>query len=222
MASAATRSGRLTALLIVVCALQAAGLFVAATAGGARVPYMAIKMAYLTIYPLAAGGALALALAWQTASELLRAKQASTWLAWVFAIVFAFVAGRSAADAPRQPPAVSEALFLAGQWARANVEPSCVDYIVRDDDTAYWLHLAVLGNPRMSARTADDSTFATNDAIVRWINPGGLPYAVVDLDTIPKDVLANTDQLARFGTAAVVKRRGSWACAELKQFGTWN
>jgi hypothetical protein len=66
----------------------------------------------------------------------------------------------------------------------------------------------------MSARTADDSTFITRDAIIRWINPGGLPYAVADLGTLPRDVLIEVDELARFGTAVVIKRRGESSCAE--------
>jgi hypothetical protein len=89
-----------------------------------------------------------------------------------------------------------------------------VEYIVGDDDTAYWLHLAVLGNRRMSARTADDSTFVARDAIVRWINPGGLPFAVADLEIIPRDVLEGSDELARFGSAVVIKRRGPAECAK--------
>jgi hypothetical protein len=213
-ALAATRAGRSTALLIVACALQAAALFVAAKASGAKVPYMAIKMAYLSIYPLASGGAVALALVWQASSGSLQSWRASKWLPWAFAALSISAAGLWAARAPRQHPTVSESLFLAGRWARDNVEPACVDYVVRDDNTAYWLHLAVLGNPRMSARTADDSTFSTTAAIVRWINPGGLPYGVVDLGTIPKDVLESTEVLARFGSAAVVKRRGLSACAD--------
>ena len=61
----------------------------------------------------------------------------------------------------------------------------------------------------MSSRTADDRTFDPREQIIRWINPGGLPYAVADLAAIPKDVLAENDELARFGSAVVIKRRGS-------------
>jgi hypothetical protein len=207
-----TRPGRSTALLIAICALQAAALFISAKSAGARVPYMAIKMAYLVIYPLAAGGALALALAWQGGAKLARVERASTRLAWACTLLAVTVLGWRVAETRRQPPTVSEDLFRAGQWARANLEPECVDYVVKDDNTAYWLHLAVLGNRRMSPRTADDSTFITKDAIVRWINPGGLPYAIVDLGTIPRDVVANTDELVRFDTASVVRRRGEAVC----------
>ena len=128
--------------------------------------------------------------------------------------ILGVVVGRQAVRSPIQKPMVSESLYLAGQWARAHVEPACVDYIVGHDNTAYWLHLAVLGNRRMSARTADDSTFITRDAIIRWIQPGGLPYAVADLGTLPRDVLTDADELARVGTAVVIKRRGESSCSQ--------
>jgi hypothetical protein len=66
----------------------------------------------------------------------------------------------------------------------------------------------------MSTRTADDSTFITRDAIIRWINPDGLPYAVADLGTLPRDVLISVDELARFGTAVVIKRRRVSSCSQ--------
>jgi hypothetical protein len=210
---ATTRTGRSTALLIAACALQAAALFAAARTSGAKVPYMAIKMAYLTVYPLAAGGAVALAHVWEAWPGPAKMRRGAKWLPWALAVLVIFAAGLRVLLVPRRPPTVTADLFLAGEWARVNLQPACVDYVVRNDDTAYWLHLAVLGNRRMSARTADDRTFSTNEAIVRWINPGGLPYAIVDLGTIPKDVLASTDELARFDTAAVVKRRGASTCA---------
>ena len=109
---------------------------------------------------------------------------------------------------------MSESLYQAGRWAREHApDPSCIDYIVADNHTAYWLHLAVTGNRRMSARTADDRTFETRDEILRWIRPEGLPYAVADLATIPKDVLDEHEEVARFGSAVVIRRRGPSACA---------
>ena len=218
VAVSASRRGRTTALLLAASAAQAAALFVLARSNGASVPYMAIKMAYLAIYPLAASGTLAIALLWRaaessSAGSLFRGRTA-VWMAWTAVAILGGGVGRQALRAPIQKPMVSESLYLAGQWARAHVDPACVDYIVGHDNTAYWLHLAVLGNRRMSARTADDSTFITRDAIIRWIEPGGLPYAVADLGTVPRDVLTNTDELARFGTAVVIKRRGESSCAQ--------
>jgi hypothetical protein len=218
VAVSASRRGRATALLLAASAAQAAALFALARANGASVPYMAIKMAYLAIYPLAASATLAIALVWRAAGSSspgspFRAR-AADWMAWIAVAILGGVVGRQAFRAPIQRPMVSESLYLAGRWARAHVEPACVDYIVWHDNTAYWLHLAVLGNRRMSARTADDSTFITRDAIIRWINPGGLPYAVADLGTLPRDVLTDVDELARFGTAVVIKRRRESSCAQ--------
>ena len=208
------RRGRATAWLLGACALQAAALFAIAKANGAVVPYMAIKMAYLVIYPLAVAGAFAVALAWQAAARATGVSRFAAWLAWALVVVLGFFIGRHALRAPIQKPLVSESLYRAGEWARAHVEPACVDYIVPHDNTAYWLHLSVLGNRRMSERTADDRTFITRDAIIRWINQGGLPYAVADLGTVPKDVLSSTDELARFGSAVVIKRRGETKCGQ--------
>jgi hypothetical protein len=218
IAVSSSRRGRPTALLLAASAVQAAALFALATWNGARVPYMAIKMAYLAIYPLAASAALALALLWRAAGSSPAGSpfrgRAAQWTAWMVVAILGGAVGRQAARPPLQQPMVSESLYLAGRWARAHVEPACVDYIVGHDNTAYWLHLAVLGNRRMSARTADDSTFVTRDAIIRWINPGGLPYGVADLGTLPRDVLNSVDELARFGTAAVIKRRGQASCSQ--------
>ena len=88
----------------------------------------------------------------------------------------------------------------------------CVEYLVGDDETAYWLHLAVLGNPRMSPRTGDNRTYEPTDAVVRWLTPGGLPYAIADLPALPRGVRDELDVMQAFGTAAVVRRRGPTSC----------
>ncbi len=59
---------------------------------------------------------------------------------------------RPALNAPRPVPVVSDDLYAAGKWLRANGGAACADYLVADAETAYWLHLAVLGNPRASER----------------------------------------------------------------------
>ena len=68
-------------------------------------------------------------------------------------------------------PVVSNELFAAGLWARTHVPVGCVDYLVGNEYTAYWLHLAVLGNPRISSRTGDDDTFLTQPSMARWLAP---------------------------------------------------
>jgi hypothetical protein len=70
----------------------------------------------------------------------------------------------------------------------------------------------VLGNPRMSARTGDNSTYEPNDAIVRWLTPGGLPYAIADLPALPRGVRDDLDIVRQFGTAAIARRRGAASC----------
>jgi hypothetical protein len=107
---------------------------------------------------------------------------------------------------------VSLPLYEAGMWARVNVPPQCIEYLVGDDETAYWLHLAVLGNPRMSPRTGDNSTYEPDDAVLRWLTPNGLPYGIADLAALPRGVRDELDIVQRFGTAAIVKRRGPASC----------
>ena len=93
--------------------------------------------------------------------------------------------------------------------------PACIDYLVVDGYTAYWLHLAVYGQPRASGRATDDDTFIAHKGLVRWILPNGLPLAVTDdFDALPRDIRMNVDVLARFGRAAVIKRRGASRCQE--------
>ena len=135
--------------------------------------------------------------------------------AWVLvAALAASVApvARASAATLDAAPAVSQPLFLAGAWAREHVPPSCVEYLVGDGYSSYWLHLAVLGNQWMSPRTGDAATFNERDAIIRWLTPGGLPYAVADLATLPADVRRDLDIVASFGSAAVAKRRGPSSC----------
>ncbi len=165
-------------------------------------PYLAFKMMYLAIYPLAIAGAIGIAavIRWRS-------------VAWAVAAVIAIMAARSAVTMPRPKPIVSVELSDAGTWARANVPPACVDYLVTDSDTGYWLHLARLGNARTARRTIDPETFVPAKAIERWILPGGVPYAIAeDFSALPRDIRESVDVLARFGPAAVVKRRGPATC----------
>ena len=76
---------------------------------------------------------------------------------------------RAATTSPVPPPIVSVDLDAAGRWARANLPPACVDYIVDNAEQAYWLHLAVMGQPRSSPRTAEIDGYTANRAIGRWL-----------------------------------------------------
>jgi len=204
--AATDRRTRSIVWLVAAIALQAAALFVVATRSGADRPYLALKMAYLVIYPLAVAGALTLA----TVARALRTRLASAVV-----VALAVVVAHGTINEPRPKRVVSEPMSLAGQWARANLPPACVDYLVRDDDSAYWLHLAVLGNARQTDRTRDPATFDPKQALIRWIQPAGLPFAITDdFDALPKDIRTSVDVVQRFGPAGVIKRRGSSTCME--------
>lgn len=214
--AAIERRSRATLLLLAAIGVQSFVLFAMAKANGADTPYMALKMAYLALYPLAPTATLPLAAAWQLAVGPTGATITRERLAWAAVALAGVALAGSLVVAPRQKPVVSESAYLAGQWARVHVQPACVDYLVADADTAYWLHLAVLGNPRMAVRTADPDTFDPQKAIVRWIVPRGLPFAITDdLSALPKDIRTHVDVLARFGQAAVVKRLGEPWCSEI-------
>ena len=240
--AATDRRTRSIVWLVAAVALQAAALFVVATRSGADRPYLALKMAYLAIYPLAVAASLTLAAVWgwmggtgrmgwmgrigrmggvarngerSFPSSPSSPSRPSSLLPWAIVAVVAVLVVRPLIKEARPKAVVSQPMFLAGRWARTNVPPACVDYLVRDDDSAYWLHLAVLGNARQTARTRDEATFDPKQALIRWIQPEGLPFAITDdFDALPKDIRTSVDVVQRFGPAGVIKRRGSSTCTE--------
>lgn len=220
MFAATRRRNRATATLVGGIVLQTAAVFILAKASGADTPYIAMKMLYLAIYPLAVAGSLALATCWKAAtSRAVNSRPGSTqtsWpaqvLAWVLVLSLGVAATRTVTAMPRDKPVISESLVEAGRWARDHVAASCVDYLVSSGHTAYWLHLAVLANPRMTSRTGEIDTFSARDAVVRWVVPRSLRYAIAeDFTTLPGEIQRDVNVLARFGRSAVIERRGeSW------------
>ena len=215
------RRARPTLVVAGAIVLEMTALLALARTRGPETPYMALKMFYLLVYPQSALGALALAVVYSSIEQRMThtpAAARSRSAAWIPSVGVAILAAgvvpgaRRTVAALQASPAISQPLVLAGEWARAHVPPACVEYLVADSHTAYWLHLSALGNPRMSARTGDSSTFIQRDAIVRWLTPGGLAYAVADLPTLPSDVRGDLDIIASFGSAAVAKRRGPFSC----------
>jgi hypothetical protein len=212
-------------LFTAALALQTAALFVVARRSGADRPYMALKMFYLLLWPMTVLAALAIAELWTAIGTRMPSRGRMTGLrdsqlAWLLVGAVAVIVARPLVRSPARlhpgRPAVSLPLYEAGRWARANLPAACIEYLVGDDETAYWLHLAVLGNPRMTARSADNSTYEPRDAMVRWLSPGGLPYAIADLSSVPRDVRNDFDIVHPFGTAAVVRRRGTASCPGLR------
>jgi hypothetical protein len=111
--------------------------------------------------------------------------------------------GRVPLTRPHSP--IAPSAYEAGLWARDNTPSACVDYFSRHWLTGYWLHLDVLGNPRLSDRMRAES-FEFRDSVSKWIQGRGLPYAIVeDFAAVPRDARVDMIPLRRFGPAAVVR-----------------
>ena len=107
---------------------------------------------------------------------------------WSAAVLAAGLGVATAASTPLPPPIVTRDLDAAGRWARAHLPPACVDYLVDNAEQAYWLHLAVMGQPRSSARTADLDGYTSNRAIGRWLEGAPMAYAVAQRDLLPAEL----------------------------------
>jgi hypothetical protein len=191
---------RVTHLLTLAIVLQAIVLYLMARSVGAQTPYMAFKMGYIAIYPLAAFGA------------LLVQRFSGSAVQWFIVAVLAVVAIRPLMSAPRPVPVVTRDFYEAGRWVRENVGSRCVDYLVDDAYTAYWLHLAVLGNPRASQRTAEVDEHNLRAETAKWIPADGQRYAIADLTLLPDEIRSRVDLIKQFGRAGVIQRRGAWRC----------
>jgi hypothetical protein len=113
--------------------------------------------------------------------------------------------------------AISEPVYQAGLWTKANLPNARVNYLVDSSVTAYWLHVEVLGNPRVSTNSA--ANYAKFDArrnsSARWTDPGGLPFAIVqDIHAVPRDILSEFNVLYESSPAAVVQRSDVSMCRD--------
>jgi len=131
-----------------------------------------------------------------------------TTVGWVIATILLLTGVQPAMTAPRTVPVINLDLYAAGQWTRANIGQTCVDYLVADAETAYWLHLAVLGNPRASERMVEVDRYEPRAAMGPWITSEGRSYAIADLRLLPDEVRSRVEMVRTFGAAAVIKRAG--------------
>ena len=193
---------RPVAAFLAATLLQAAVLAALDLRVGSTSFYMPFKMMYLAILPGAVLGAAFLARVSQAAASRLPA--ARTLAIATPVIVAALLAeGRVPLKRPRSPITMSS--YEAGVWARDHTPSACVDYFSRHWLTGYWLHLDVLGNPRLSDRMRAES-FEFHDSVSKWIQGRGLPYAIVeDLAAVPRDARVDMIPLRSFGPAAVVR-----------------
>jgi asparagine N-glycosylation enzyme membrane subunit Stt3 len=203
---ASDRRARVTIVFLFVILLQAVTLFAVAKAQGADTPYMAFKMVYLAIYPMAILAAIALAQVRRMLGEW------DVTAGWILAALLIILVARPALTAPRAIPVVDLDLYQAGKWTRANVGQTCVDYLVADAETAYWLHLAVLGNPRASDRMIEIDRYDPRAAAGPWITAEGRSHAIADLRRLPDEVRSRVEVVKQFGSAAVIKKPGGGTC----------
>jgi hypothetical protein len=206
-------ASRAVAVLFAFTILQALALAAFDARAGARSFYMPLKMVYLIVLPCAVLGALALATAAATiaakflpvpAPRLAGARSGQAAAAAVPLLIAALLAsGRIPVKRQRSP--ISESALAAGLWARDALPSGCIDYFSRHWLTGYWLHLDVLGNPRVSDRMRAE-TFEFPDTVAKWIHAKGLPYAIVeDFAEVPRDARIDMIPVREFGRSAVVK-----------------
>jgi hypothetical protein len=199
-------------VLVFACAvaLQAVALAVLNQLAGSSSLYLPYKMIYLLVLPAAVLAAYALA----QLSGLLSHR--GRLLGVASAIVPLSVAlplmwGRIPHQRFESP--ITESTYAAGLWAREHLPVGCIDYFSHHWLTGYWLHLDVLGNPRVSPRMRVE-TFEFRETVGKWIEGRGLPYAIVeDMSSIPREVRPMMETLQPFGSTAVVRQRPAPAAA---------
>jgi hypothetical protein len=194
--------GRVSLMLLCAALLQAASLYTIAKLQGAHTPYMAFKMVYFLIYPLAVFAAIALA-------KLSALSRSYDNIGWLMAALLMALAVRPAVATPRVLPVADDDLYAMGRWVRANGAATCTDYLVADAETAYWLHLAVLGNSRSGPRMAEVDGYDARAAVAPWITSAGRRYAIADLRLLPAEVRAHVELVAESGHAAVIRERNA-------------
>jgi hypothetical protein len=177
--------------------------------GGPGGYYMAFKMVYLAILPAAVLGAAALARAADAVAA--RLPRPATIAAFLPVLVASALL-RGHVPLHRVQGSLSIPARDVGLWARASVPPACVDYFSRYWLTGYWLHLDVLGNPRLSDRMTHE-TFDFPDVAAKWIEGRGLPYAIVeDMAAIPREIRPDMEPLHQRGSFVLVRNRRAAAC----------
>lgn len=203
------RPARPVVVFLAATLLVAGGLAVLARQAGTSSFYMPFKMMYLAILPAAVLGALALA---RLATAI--GARAPRWrLAAVFVpLVVAALLARGRVPVHRVPGSLSIPARDVALWARDRVPPGCIDYFSAYWLTGYWLHLDVLGNPRLSDRMRQE-TFDFPDTAAKWIEGRGLPYAIVEnMTAIPREIRPDMESLYQRGSFALVRNRRATAC----------
>ncbi len=210
------RSRRARPLLIafLVAAAQYA-VMLALAHHGVMARYVAHKMLYLLAYLGTAIAALGLAEIWPIASGGWRTLRRGNWavLGAALPVLFLIPGIQRLPWPPPRPYSVD--LYRVGVWTRENLPPQCIDYVTRIWQAEYWLHLAVLGNRRDTARTNAMYASFQAPAEVRW-HPAQLqPYVIVEgIHAVTPDITAGARPLFIAGEDAIFQRPGTIPCTE--------
>jgi hypothetical protein len=203
--AAGSVGSRVPVIFAAAVVLQAVALLAVNRLAGSTSSYLPYKMVYLLVLPAAVLGAYALA---RIATHVFDGDRALRSASALAPLVVAVPLMWGRIPHQRQQSPITESTYAAGLWAREHLPVGCIDYFSRYWLTGYWLHLDLLGNPRVSPRMRDE-TFEFRDTVGKWIEGRGLPYAIVDdLSSIPREVRPWMDVLYRDGAAAVVRRPG--------------
>jgi hypothetical protein len=203
------RAARPVAVFLAVTLLQSLALAALATRAGSGSFYMAFKMVYLAVFPAAVLGALAL----MWVSARLASRRAALAPASAFApLVVAVLLLVGRVPVSRQVGPIVPSAHDAAVWVRARTAPACVDYFTAHWLTGYWLHLDVLGNPRVSDRMRAE-TFEFRDTVGKWIEGRGLPYGIVeDLSALPRELRPDVTPVHRAGRFVVIRNHRPAPC----------
>jgi hypothetical protein len=202
------RAARAVVIFLAATLLVAGVLAWLAVRAGSTSYYMAFKMMYLVVPPAAVLGAYGLALL----AAAIPARRARFALAWVPVMAAIAIVG---GHLPLRRPHGSLSLPArdVARWALDRVPPACIDYFSSYWLTGYWLHLDVLGNPRLSDRMRQE-TFDFPDVAAKWIEGRGLPYAIVeDMRAIPREIRSEMEPLHQTGSFVLVRNRRPAACS---------
>ncbi len=203
------RGARIVLTFLAATLLLAAALAWLVARAGTSSWYMPFKTMYLAVLPAAVLGSLALARGAAAAARWWpRLRIAAVCAPLVVAVLLA----RGRVPVRRVSGSLSMPAREVGLWARAHVPTGCVDYFSRYWLTGYWLHLDVLGNPRLSDRMREE-TFDFPDVAAKWIEGRGLPYAIVeDMTAIPHEIRPDMEALHQNGPFVLVRNRRGVAC----------
>ena len=193
------------AVLLAVTALQSLALAALDWRAGSTSFYLPLKMVYLAVLPCAVLGAVALAAASATIASRLPVLRRVVPLV---PLVAALLLARGRAPVTAAARSADRAVTGGGPVGARDRAAGCVDYFSRHWLTGYWLHLDVLGNPRLSDRMRAE-TFDFPDVVGKWIQGKGLPYAIVeDLAAVPRDARVDMRVLREFPPPPSSRTRG--------------